>query len=72
MNTLEKFEKRQINDLIKDKDHPKFFPGDTIKIHLKIKEGEKERIQVFEGICISKKNSVKICTLKVLKHRTEE
>ena len=57
MNILEKFEKKQIDDLIKDKNHPKFFPGDTIKIHLKIKEGEKERIQVFEGICISKKNS---------------
>lgn len=57
MNILEKFEKKQISDLSKNKTHPEFFPGDTIKIHLKIKEGEKERIQVFEGICISKRNS---------------
>lgn len=57
MNILEKFEKKQISNLSKNKTHPEFFPGDTIKIHLKIKEGEKERIQVFEGICISKRNS---------------
>ncbi len=57
MNILEKFEKKQISILSKNKTHPEFFPGDTIKIHLKIKEGEKERIQVFEGICISKRNS---------------
>lgn len=57
MNILETFEKNQINELFKEKNHPDFYPGDTIKIHLKIKEGEKERIQIFEGICIARKNA---------------
>lgn len=39
------------------KDTPKFRVGDTVKVHLKIVEGEKERIQVVEGIVISKKGS---------------
>ena len=43
--------------VIKDKVFPKFNSGDTLKVHLKVKEGEKERIQVFEGICIAKKNA---------------
>ena len=36
-------------------DHPQFVPGDTVKVHVKIKEGEKERIQVFQGVVISKR-----------------
>ena len=36
-------------------DHPAFSPGDTIKVHVKIKEGEKERIQAFQGVVISKR-----------------
>lgn len=36
-------------------DIPDFEPGDTIKVHVKVKEGEKERIQVFQGIVISRK-----------------
>ena len=57
MNTLEKFEKGHLKELLSDKKLPKFSSGDTIKVHLKVKEGEKERIQVFEGVCISKKNA---------------
>lgn len=38
-------------------DHPEFRPGDTIKVHVKIKEGDKERLQVFEGTVIARKNS---------------
>lgn len=34
---------------------PNFAPGDTIKVHVKVKEGDKERIQVFQGIVISRK-----------------
>jgi large subunit ribosomal protein L19 len=36
-------------------DLPHFIPGDTVKVHVKIKEGEKERIQVFQGVVISKR-----------------
>lgn len=36
-------------------DVPVFAPGDTVKVHVKIKEGEKERVQVFQGVCISRK-----------------
>ena len=57
MNTLEKFEKGHLKELQSENKLPKFSSGDTIKVHLKVKEGEKERIQVFEGVCISKKNA---------------
>ena len=51
---LEKFNKDQQKDL------PDLRPGDTIKVHQKIKEGGKERIQIFEGIIIAKKHGVGI------------
>ena len=47
---LEKFNKEQLKNL------PELKPGDTIKVHQKIKEGDKERIQIFEGIIIAKKH----------------
>src|SRR5271157_691162 len=47
---LEKFNKEQ------EKKLPDLRPGDTIKVHQKIKEGDKERIQIFEGIIIAKKH----------------
>ena len=37
-------------------DHPDFRPGDTVKVHVRLKEGEKERIQVFEGLVIARKH----------------
>jgi len=51
MNALDLVEKQQLRT-----DIPEFRPGDTIKVHVKIKEGDKERIQVFEGICIAQKH----------------
>ena len=45
-------EDRQLRDSI-----PAFQPGDTIRVHVKIKEGDKERIQAFEGIVIARKHS---------------
>ncbi len=38
------------------REHPDFIPGDTVRVHVKIREGEKERIQVFEGIVIARKH----------------
>lgn len=48
--SAEKFNKKQ------EKDMPDMRPGDTVKVHQKIKEGDKERIQIFEGIIIAKKH----------------
>ena len=38
-------------------EHPEFRPGDTIRVHVKIKEGDKERLQAFEGTVIARNNS---------------
>ena len=48
-------------------DHPDFRVGDTIKVHLRIKEGEKERTQGFEGVCIARKNGSNRETITVRK-----
>ena len=57
MNKLNIYENIQKKKLSADKSLPDFKSGDTIKVHLKVKEGEKERIQVFEGVCIARKNA---------------
>jgi large subunit ribosomal protein L19 len=51
MNRLDNIENTQLKDNI-----PSFQPGDTLKVHVRIKEGSKERLQVFEGICIARKH----------------
>jgi large subunit ribosomal protein L19 len=48
-------------------DLPEFAPGDTVKVHVKIKEGEKERIQVFQGVVISKRRGTTNATFTVRK-----
>jgi large subunit ribosomal protein L19 len=48
-------------------DHPAFAPGDTVKVHVKIKEGEKERIQVFQGVVISRHNGASNASFTVRK-----
>ena len=50
-----------------NKDIPEFRAGDTIKVYSKIKEGEKQRIQVFEGACIARKNNGAVSTFTVRK-----
>jgi large subunit ribosomal protein L19 len=62
MNTLDMVEKQQIRT-----DIPAFKPGDTVKVHVKIKEGDKERIQIFEGICIAMKHGGNRATFTVRK-----
>jgi large subunit ribosomal protein L19 len=52
MHPLQEFEQSHLK-----KNLPAFKSGDTVKVHCKIKEGDKERIQVFEGIVISKHNA---------------
>ena len=56
MNIIEQFEKDQIKTLIKGKKIPQFHPGDTVRVNVKVREGTRERIQAFEGVCIRKKN----------------
>ena len=48
-------------------DLPDFSPGDSVKVHVKIKEGEKERIQVFQGVVISKRRGSTNATFTVRK-----
>jgi len=48
-------------------DIPAFRPGDTVKVHVKIKEGEKERIQAFQGVVISKRGGIANSTFTVRK-----
>jgi len=51
MNKIDKFNKKQIKD-----DLPEIRPGYTIRVHQKIKEGDKQRIQIFEGLVIARKH----------------
>ncbi|PZQ43802.1 MAG: 50S ribosomal protein L19 [Micavibrio aeruginosavorus] len=53
-NTLQKFEARQVEKLTGKKEIPNFSVGDTLKVNIKIKEGERERIQAYEGLCIAR------------------
>ena len=56
MNELQKFEAKEVERLMEGKSIPDFAPGDTLKVSLKIKEGDKERTQVFEGVCLARRN----------------
>ena len=51
MNIIEEIEKQQLRD-----DIPEFSPGDSVAVQVRIKEGSRERLQIFEGIVIAKKN----------------
>jgi len=57
MNVVQKFENRQLEKLQESKKIPDFNPGDTIKVNVRVKEGSRERVQAFEGVCISRKGS---------------
>ena len=56
MKNIEEINKASVKKILETKKIPKFFPGDTIKVGVRIVEGKRERIQYFEGICIAKKN----------------
>ena len=56
MKNIEDINKANIQKIIASKKITEFNPGDTIKVGVKIVEGKRERIQFFEGVCISKKN----------------
>ena len=56
MKNIEEINNSKVKEIIAQKKHPEFFPGDIIKIGVKITEGKRDRIQYFEGVCIAKKN----------------
>jgi len=56
-NLMETFEKKQIDRLTEKKRIPTFRPGDTLRVTVKITEGDKSRLQAFEGMCIARKNN---------------
>ena len=56
MKNIEDINKANIEKIISKKKIPEFFPGDTIRVGVRIVEGKRERIQNFEGVCIAKKN----------------
>ena len=54
MNVIDKIEKDQMDKISSQRSIPEFGAGDTIKVDVKIVEGDKERIQAFEGLCIAR------------------
>ena len=54
MNVIDKLEKNQMDKILSERNLPEFGAGDTIKVDVKIIEGDKERIQAFEGLCIAR------------------
>ncbi len=57
MNLIQTLNKEQMDKLAGQRKVPDFEPGDTLKVHVKVTEGDRERVQVFEGLCIARKNS---------------
>src|SRR5215831_11347604 len=57
MNLLQQLEREQVEKLAASRPVPEFEPGDTLRVGVRVVEGERERIQVFEGVCIGRKNA---------------
>lgn len=56
MNIIEQIEKEQVEKLAGERPVPEFAAGDTLRVHVKVVEGTRERVQIFEGVCIGRKN----------------
>jgi large subunit ribosomal protein L19 len=56
MKTIEEINQHNVKQILSNKKIPEFFPGDVVKVGVRITEGKKDRIQYFEGVCIAKKN----------------
>ena len=56
MKTIEEINLHNVKKILAEKKIPEFFPGDVVKVGVRITEGKKERIQYFEGVCIAKKS----------------
>ena len=56
MKNIEEVNKLNLSKIISERKHPDFFPGDIVKVGVRITEGKRDRIQYFEGVCIAKKS----------------
>ena len=56
MKTIEEINQHNVKQILAEKKIPDFYPGDVVKVGVRITEGKKERIQYFEGVCIAKKS----------------
>tara|TARA_B110001452_G_scaffold38855_1_gene29708 strand:+ start:694 stop:1212 length:519 start_codon:yes stop_codon:yes gene_type:complete len=56
MKTIEEINQHNVRKILEEKKIPNFFPGDILKVGVRITEGKKDRIQYFEGVCIARKN----------------
>jgi large subunit ribosomal protein L19 len=57
MNLIQTLEQEQVEKLAAERAVPDFRPGDTIRVSVKVVEGDRERVQAFEGVCIARKNA---------------
>ena len=57
MNVIQEIEQEQLDQLVANRPVPDFGPGDTLKVNVRVIEGNRERVQAFEGVCIGKKNA---------------
>jgi large subunit ribosomal protein L19 len=57
MNIIQQLEKEQMEKLLETRGVPEFSPGDTVKVHVKVVEGTRQRVQVYEGVCIARRNA---------------
>ena len=57
MNVIQQLEREEAERLAQLRKTPEFQPGDTLRVNVRIKEGERERIQAYEGVCISRSGS---------------
>jgi len=54
MNVIEQLRQEEADRLLANRKVPEFRPGDTVRVNVKIKEGERERVQAYEGVCIAR------------------
>ena len=53
---IEQLNAEAVEKLVEEREVPEFGPGDTLRVHVKVVEGSRERVQVFEGVCIARRN----------------
>ncbi len=57
MNIIQEIEQEHLAGIAGDKEIPDFSPGDTVRVNVRVVEGNRERVQAFEGVCIARRNA---------------